>query len=138
MCERELSRGGRPWLQVRLEERSICPTDRPTVGLQKEAPGLGDDAIDGGIGELREHRQAEDFAGNRFAMAQPRRADRHAPAIGRMEMYRQRVVDAGADPRLAEMLAQPVALRGTDDILVENMRRAVAPRRQLERQVRQR
>jgi hypothetical protein len=49
-------------------------------------------------------------------------------------MHRQRVVDSGADPGLAQMLAQPVAVGGADHILVVDMRRRVAPRWQLQLQ----
>ena len=49
-------------------------------------------------------------------------------------MHRHRVVDAGADLRLAQMLAQEVAPGGADDILVIDMSALGMAPRQCERQ----
>src|SRR5260370_35754213 len=51
-----------------------------------------------------------------------------------MPMHRRRVMDAGADRRGAQMLAQLVALAAAHDVLVEDMAGPGAARRQDERQ----
>src|SRR5437763_11928114 len=89
--------------------------------LTEEPADLGDYSIDGSIGELRVDRQGEDVAGHSFAVAQPGWAQRNAVAIGWMQMHRNGIMNAGTDRRGAQVLAQAIALRTADHILMKHV-----------------
>src|SRR3954449_8983423 len=89
--------------------------------VTKKSMNFDDHPVDRGIAELRVNRQGEDLPGHPLAVAQPGRPDRHAVAIGGMQMHRHRIMNAGADRRLAQMLAQAIAFRAADHVLVKDM-----------------
>jgi hypothetical protein len=77
--------------------------------LQKEPADFDDHLVDRVVGELREHRHAEDFVRRLFALAQPARPDRHTTAIGRLQMHRQPVMEYRCRSALGDSAAAVLA-----------------------------
>src|SRR5947208_2671099 len=100
----------------------------------KKFLNFGDHPVDGSIAELRVNRQREDLPGHTLAGAQTRRPHRNAVAIGGMQMHRHRIMNAGADRRGAQMLAQAIAARAADYVLVKDVAGTGPARRQRNRQ----
>jgi len=75
----------------------------------KKSLNFADHPINGSIGELRVDRQGEDLPRHPLAVAQSGRPRRNAAAIGGMQVHWDGVMNAGADRRSAQMLAQPIA-----------------------------
>src|SRR5579863_3490506 len=104
--------------------------------LSEKAADLADNPIDGVARELRIDRQAEDVTHDARRLRQTGRVFAEPPFVSRLQVDRRRVMNAGADLGLTQMLAQPVAVAfaGADYILVEDVTALRVTRWQRERQ----
>src|SRR5438067_13771119 len=96
----------------------------------EKASNLVDYSRNRGVGELWINREAEDLAGDPHRFGQPSRALADPAAVGRLQVHRDRVVDASADAGDTQVLTQLIAGAAADDVLVKDMRRIGAASRQ--------